>query len=247
MATAEDVLNVARRELGYYAPDDPEPGSKYGRWMAEVTGEEWLAGPSREIWWCCCFASWVLAKAGVECPGFPSYNTDIVLRSNPPRVPLAEAKPGDIVIWDWDGNGTTDHIGFIEDARAMITIEGNKDNAVKRVNRMTANYLVRAVIRPDYGETGAPTPPRPSTSDPVAGMAALVIDGRYGNYPERVDNIYYEVQSCVNALVFGADTSHYPSAVVAFAEQVKNGSYGNYPARVGNIYAVVQEAVNRMV
>ena len=61
MATAEDVLNIARGELGYYAPDDPESGSKYGRWMADVTGEDWLRGPSREIWWCCCFSSWCLA------------------------------------------------------------------------------------------------------------------------------------------------------------------------------------------
>ena len=120
MATAEDVLNIARGELGYYAPDDPEPGSKYGRWMADITGEEWLRGPSR----CCCFSSWCLAKAVVEVPGFPSYNTDLVLSANPPRVPLSQALPGDIVIWDWDGNGTTDHIGIIEDPRAMITIEG---------------------------------------------------------------------------------------------------------------------------
>lgn len=49
MATAEDVMRVAFGELGYYAPDDPERGSKYGRWMAEITGEDWLAGPSSEI------------------------------------------------------------------------------------------------------------------------------------------------------------------------------------------------------
>ena len=56
MATVEDVLNIARGELGYYAPDDPEPGSKYGRWMADVTGEDWLRGPYRDISWCCCFS-----------------------------------------------------------------------------------------------------------------------------------------------------------------------------------------------
>lgn len=245
MATAEDVLNIARGELGYYAPDDPEPGSKYGRWMADVTGEDWLRGPSREIWWCCCFSSWCLAQAGVECPGFPSYNTDLVLSANPPRVPLSQALPGDIVIWDWDGNGATDHIGIIEDPRVMITIEGNKDNAVKRVNRSSVNYLVRAVIRPAYSGVEGDHE-RPSASDPVAGMAQLVIDGRYGNYPERVDNLYREVQSCVDALWFGADVSGYPSAVVAFAQRVINGDYGNYPERVGNIYATVQAAVDAM-
>ena len=77
-------------------------------------------------------------------------------------------------------------------------------------------------------------------------MAQLVIDGRYGNYPERVDNLYKEVQSCVDSLWFGADVSGYPSAVVAFAQCVINGDYGNYPERVGNIYETVQAAVDAM-
>lgn len=39
MGTPNDVLRIAVGEIGYYAPDDPQPGSKYGRWMADVTGE----------------------------------------------------------------------------------------------------------------------------------------------------------------------------------------------------------------
>ena len=53
MATASEILDIARREIGYYALDDPEPGSKYGRWMAKLLGEDWLAGPSTSVWWCC--------------------------------------------------------------------------------------------------------------------------------------------------------------------------------------------------
>ena len=29
--TAKSVIDIAYGELGYYAPDDPNPGSKYGR------------------------------------------------------------------------------------------------------------------------------------------------------------------------------------------------------------------------
>ena len=39
MASVEDIMNVAYGELGYYAPNDPEPGSKYGRYFADMTGE----------------------------------------------------------------------------------------------------------------------------------------------------------------------------------------------------------------
>ena len=66
MGTPNDVLRIAAGEIGYYAPDDPQPGSKYGRWMADVTGESWLAGPSTEVWWCMIFVSWVFAQAGVD-------------------------------------------------------------------------------------------------------------------------------------------------------------------------------------
>lgn len=71
MGTPNDVLRIAAGEIGYYAPDDPQPGSKYGRWMADVTGESWLAGPSTEVWWCMIFVSWVFAQAGVDFPARP--------------------------------------------------------------------------------------------------------------------------------------------------------------------------------
>ncbi len=39
MATASDVLRIARAEVGYCRYDDPERGTKYGRWYeAEVDG-----------------------------------------------------------------------------------------------------------------------------------------------------------------------------------------------------------------
>ena len=46
MSKIDDVLYVAASQLGYCADDDPEPGSKFGRWMAELLDEDWLAGPS---------------------------------------------------------------------------------------------------------------------------------------------------------------------------------------------------------
>ena len=39
MATASDVLRIARAEVGYCRYDDPERGTKYGRWYeCEVDG-----------------------------------------------------------------------------------------------------------------------------------------------------------------------------------------------------------------
>ena len=158
MVTAEQVLNIARSQIGYYAPSDPGPGSKYGRWLAAETGEDWLAGPSVEIHWCCMFVSWCLAQAGQECRGFPSYNTDIVLGGRPPLVPVEDMRPGDILIWDWDGNSATDHIGFVEsyESGKLTTIEGNYRNSVARVDRTSSMGLISAAIRPPYGEAAQP-------------------------------------------------------------------------------------------
>lgn len=154
MSKVDDLLAVAASQIGYCATEDQEPGSKYGRWMAEVTGEEWLAGPSTEIWWCCMFVSWCLAHADVECAGFPTYNTDIALRNcNGARVwDIYQAQPGDLIIFNWDGNSTTDHIGIVEANFGdwLQTIEGNVFNSVMRVTRDWS--CVAAIIRPDFEE-----------------------------------------------------------------------------------------------
>lgn len=159
MATVNDVLNIARSQIGYSAYDDPEQGSKYGRWLAQLWDQDWLAGPSTSIWWCCMFVSWCLYQVGQDVRGFPSYNTDLVLSENPPRVSKEQARPGDIVIWNWDGDYATDHIGIVERHEpgaygTLITIEGNYRNSVARVDRSNTWNLITAVIRPQYSGEG---------------------------------------------------------------------------------------------
>ena len=159
MGKVEDVLKVASGELGYCPIQDPEAGSKYARWYeSEVEpGETWLLGPSWEIAWCCMFVSWVLAKCGVVSRGFPSYNTDLVLGDLPKTVPYEQTMPGDLIIWDWNGDGATDHIGIVEHIGdyELTTIEGNHANMVERVDRSESRRFIRAVIRPDYDKGSA--------------------------------------------------------------------------------------------
>jgi len=152
--SVEDVMKTAYGELGYYAPDDPERGSKYGRWMAEYTGEDWMAGPSVEIWWCCMFVSWVLYHAGVRCAGFPSQNTDVALEGGAAAhlVDKSQILRGDVLIFDWNfATDPTDHIGFATGSPydgVVDTIEGNVKNAVKEMTRDLST--IRYVVRPDY-------------------------------------------------------------------------------------------------
>lgn len=165
---ASDVIDAAYGELGYCASNDPNPGSKYGRWMADIFNESWLAGPSKEIWWCCMFVSWCLDKGGVKMDGFPTYNTDVALKNGAKRyaVDKKSVKYGDIIIFNWDWNNTTDHIGFATgefDGVGFPTIEGNVGNAVQEKYRQMGN--VAYVLRPPYDTFGVVSPNYPSVKD----------------------------------------------------------------------------------
>ena len=183
MGRTSDVIGAAYGELGYYAPSDPERGSKYGRWLAELTGEDWLAGPSTEIWWCCMFVSWCLDRGGVKMDGFPTYNTDVALSHGAKKyaVDKYNVRYGDIIIFNWDWDGTTDHIGFATgefDGSGFTTIEGNVGNAVKEKYRQMGN--VAYVLRPPYEAYGVVTDDTPSVStDPKNNRdgGKLEIDG----------------------------------------------------------------------
>jgi hypothetical protein len=260
MASACDVLHVAAAEVGYYAPDDPEPGSKYGRWLAEKWDEDWLAGSSREIAWCCLFVSWCLDQAGQECTGFPSYNTDLVLGKGPNLVDARDCQPGDIMIWDWNGDGATDHIGFINYVNHdgsqpgyVQTVEGNHYNRVDVVDRSDCWGVLAAIIRPPYN-AGLPTDSTDSVDDTVkegemdylGEVAGMVIDGEFGNGLERVQRLYDAVQGTVDKIMLGNDFQE-DAVWAAFANDVIRGIYGNGEDRKANIYAAVQNRVNRLL
>lgn len=154
--TADALVEAARKELGYYAPSDPEPGSKYGRWLADVTGEDWLRGPSVEIWWCCCFTSYCLNQANVHMDGFPTQNTDVALNHGARKyaIDIRNVAYGDVVIFNWNGDDKTDHIGIATgsfDGYGFTTIEGNVGNAVVEKYRQLGN--VAYVLRPPYTGT----------------------------------------------------------------------------------------------
>lgn len=216
MATPDDVLAIARGEIGYYAPDDPEPGSKYGRWMAEATGEDWLAGPSTSVWWCMIFVSWCFDQAGMQCDFLPSYNTDdCISRAHACGCLLddvRQAQRGDIVIFNWDWDGATDHVGLVDynNGANLQTVEGNtsgsaygSQSAGNGVWPRTRGWeSVAAVIRPpyDYGASETPTGPYRVDVDGWVGketvtamqiLAGTTVDGIVsGQYEAWAENLY---------------------------------------------------------
>ena len=165
MATPTDVLRVAAGEIGYVALDDPDSGSKYGRWYADTMGRPEYRGPSTAYPWCAMFVSWVFAQAGQSMPGLPTPQCSVIVsrnRGSSRAVSKHDAQPGDVILFDWDpkkGNGA-DHVGIVELNKGSYvqTIEGNtssgssgsQSNGGGVWRRTRAWSDVYAVYRPEY-------------------------------------------------------------------------------------------------
>lgn len=160
MSTAEDLLAVARAEIGYSRWDDPLPGTKYGRWYEEnvdrcSTNYDYGANG---VPYCAIFVSYVQWLAKVVSDGFP--NAYCPSLHNYETVPAKLLLPGDSALFDWELDGTDDHVGIVEwnDGSRIGTIEGNTNNG--RVARRVRSYAnICGGIRPNFD---APLPSKPT-------------------------------------------------------------------------------------
>lgn len=156
MSSASDALRIAAAEVGYSRWSDPKPGTKYGRWYAELTGSAYYGESG--VPYCAMFVSWVLHQAGVD---FTYAYCPYILRDfKAARVAKSDARPGDVVLFDWGGDGVPDHVGLVELNRGTYyqTIEGNtssgsagsQSNGGRVARRTRSLSTVCAVIRIDY-------------------------------------------------------------------------------------------------
>lgn len=121
-----DIAEVAASQLGNVG------GQPYWSWY----------GFGGRVEWCACFVSWCADQCGyiesgavpkfAYCPTGVQWFKDAgrwLDRGNEPR-------PGDIVFFDWGGDGVSDHVGIVEscDGSTVFTIEGNSGDACQRNN-----------------------------------------------------------------------------------------------------------------
>lgn len=115
------VTEIAKKEIGYV--EDAGNRTKYGEWFG-------LNG----LPWCGIFVSWCFAMAGRPLPsigfkkGFAGVQFAYEYYRNMKKLTMSP-KEGDIVLYDFDGNGRYDHTGifvrWIEPQRRFEAIEGN--------------------------------------------------------------------------------------------------------------------------
>lgn len=201
MATANDVLNVARSQIGYSRWDDPLPGTIYGRWYAKLMNapEFGVSG----VPFCAMGASWTFDQANASCAGFPGAYCPTMLSVAKSQDKVIsnklDAKPGDVAYFDWDG-GVVDHVGFVEinQGNYLQTIEFNTGNG--QVLRRTRDWKwVAAIVRPDYDGVSDlnPAPTTPDTSDKIAE------DGWWG--PDTTRKAQKHFGTTVDGIISGQD------------------------------------------
>ena len=132
--------------------------------------------------WCAAFVTWSLQQAGHKMPGsgwagVATWVGNAEQGNNGLKLVSAEeARPGDIVAYDWGGGsdfGADGHIGFlasgVKDGQ-FSALEGNNADAVNLVPRRVGGGANVVFIRP---EGDAPAGAAPAGAPAVAGAAAV--------------------------------------------------------------------------
>lgn len=108
--------------------------------------------------WCACFVSWCANKCGFiqshTIPKFALVSTGISWFKKHHRWAGRNYKPapGDIIFFDWEGDGVRDHVGIVEkcDGRTVYTIEGNSGNRCRRKRYSVGSRVIYGYGVPEY-------------------------------------------------------------------------------------------------
>jgi LysM repeat protein len=176
--TAAAVLAVAKFFIDGKYQEGPNNDTVMGKWY----------GLNHQPW-CAMFVSYCFNKAGAgyavatqNKKGFASCSAgSSYWRGKKQWVKLADAKPGDIVFFDWELNGDPDHTGIVvkndPKKKVMVTYEGNtapnakgnQSNGEGAYRKERPYKYIYAVVRPKWKDADTATVvPAASATAPVA-------------------------------------------------------------------------------
>ena len=118
------IVEVALTQLGN------EGGQPYWSWY----------GFDGRVEWCACFVSWCADQCGyIESGIIPKFSGCVDgsnwFRGNGQWQDRDyEPQAGDIIFFDWEGDGETDHVGIVEKCEngVVYTVEGNSGDACRQ-------------------------------------------------------------------------------------------------------------------
>lgn len=170
-----NIVEVAQREVGYSRWADPQTGTKYGRWYATHTGVPYYG--ANGVPYCAMFVSWCAVHAGIALDGgvfaYCPTGEHNLRKAGREVSSWRDAKPGDIVFFDWNKDGISDHVGIVTRVigGTLETIEGNtsasssgsQTNGGRVAVRLRSPNLVKTIMRPSVGTT--PDTPQPDIKE----------------------------------------------------------------------------------
>ena len=117
----QTVVDIAKSQVGNVG------GQPYWSWY----------GFNSRVEWCACFVSWCYGQMGLSEPRFAACQS----QGNPwfqshgqwGGRDYANIAPGDAIFFDWDLDGSADHVGIVvgTDGSRVYTVEGNSGDACK--------------------------------------------------------------------------------------------------------------------
>lgn len=118
------IVEVALTQIGN------EGGQPYWSWY----------GFDSRVEWCACFVSWCADQCGYIDSGLiPKFagcidGANWFKSNNRWNDRNYEPKAGDIIFFDWEDDGTTDHVGIVEKCEngTVYTVEGNSGDACRQ-------------------------------------------------------------------------------------------------------------------
>jgi len=156
--------------------------------------------------WCAMFTTVIAHMAGLDAKQFPYevsvwYQCEIAKSRELYFTDVNQAKPNDLIIYDWQKGNRYNHVGFVVSVGNGVirAIEGNKSNTVAYRTIAANSPLVRGFIRTNYGDTGNT---EIDYDLRLAVLAIAVLKGKLGNGQERKNVLgvdYDAVQKIVNS------------------------------------------------
>ena len=187
-AICAQVLDLAKRQVGY--KETGKNQTKYARFF-DVEAWQWFNTKKQGAEWCAIFICWLFAqdetlgqKQALSFLGCPAPKNNAAagcgylydyMKAKGYKSDIKNVKPGDIVFFK--SGSKCSHVGIAESVSngKVITIEGNKDNQVKRVTHNISSNIYFGVMSPDWSkahfykqqEAAAPAPaPIPEAPKP---------------------------------------------------------------------------------
>ena len=115
------VVDIAKSQVGNVG------GQPYWSWY----------GFTSRVEWCACFVSWCYGQMGLTEPRFSGCQSQGIPWFQSHRQwggrDYANIAPGDAIFFDWDLDGSADHVGIVvgTDGSRVYTVEGNSGDACK--------------------------------------------------------------------------------------------------------------------